>query len=226
MPILCRLSLFFLFLPAFIYAQDKNNGELDSLAEKLVSKIRAGSKEKVFFQTDKRIYSTGERVLFKTFVTDSLSSRITNQSKILFVDLIDERGAIKARVILNAGRFQTDGAVVLSDSLNQGYYWLRAYTHKMMNEGRFDISLQPFFVINEKNKSVATIKNDSPSAITSATKPFIEIYPEGGSLISGTNSTVAIKVADQIGNPLVVNGLIKDGRDTIVARFSTILILR
>ena len=221
MPILCRLSLFFLFLPAFIYAQDKNNGELDSLAEKLVGKIRAGLKEKVFFQTDKRIYSTGERVLFKTFVTDSLSSKITNQSKILFVDLIDERDAIKARVILNAGRFQTDGAMVLSDSLDQGYYWLRAYTHKMMNEGRFDISLQPFFVINEKNKSVATIKNDGPSAITSATKPIIEIYPEGGSLISGTNSTVAIKVADQNGNPLVVNGLVKDGRDTIVARFST-----
>ncbi len=221
MRILCRLLLIFLLPPAFIYAQDKNRDQLDSLAEKLVNKLRANLKEEVLFQTDKRIYSTGERVLFKTFITDSLSNRITNESKILFVDLIDERDAVKAHVILNAGRYQTDGAIVLNDSVHQGYYWLRAYTQKMMNEGRLDISLQPFFVINEKDKSEATVKNESSTAITSTTKPFIEIYPEGGSLISGANSTVVVKVANQIGNPLLINGIVKDGRDTIVAKFAT-----
>ena len=51
--------------------------------------------------------------------------------------------------------------------------------------------------------------------------PAITFYPEGGSIITGINSTVALKVSFANGDPVSIDGYIKDNRDTITAHFTT-----
>src|SRR5439155_21865752 len=108
----------------------------------------------------------------------------------------------------------------LSDTSLHGYCWLRAYTKKMITENPDDFAVLPLYVVNNKMKNDLSNSFNSSSAITEI-KPSLDIYPEGGWLISGTSSVVAFKAHDQNGNPLLVSGVVKDNRDTIVARFST-----
>jgi len=46
--------------------------------------------------------------------------------------------------------------------------------------------------------------------IDSATTPLVQIFPEGGNIISAINSRVAVKITDGHGNPLIVRGILKD----------------
>jgi hypothetical protein len=49
----------------------------------------------------------------------------------------------------------------------------------------------------------------------------VQIFPEGGNIISGINTTVGVKVTDQHGAPMVVSGIVKDNADSVYARFNT-----
>ncbi|MFZ9221304.1 MAG: TonB-dependent receptor plug domain-containing protein, partial [Sediminibacterium sp.] len=54
------------------------------------------------------------------------------------------------------------------------------------------------------------------------TSPQIEVFPEGGQLIAGTNAVIGIKATDKNHQPIAVEGYIMDGKDsTIETWFST-----
>jgi len=222
MKLLKNFLFVFILIPGFCVAQDKGLLDIDSIAGRLIKNLRSDFREKILLQTNKQVYGAGETIWFKAFLIDSLNNRLTDKSKILFVDLVDDKDSLIAQVLLQADKLQTNGAIALSDSSYEGYYWLRAYTRKMINKNINTISVQPVYVVNPKKKNGSAFSEvDNNAEAAKDIQPVLDIYPEGGSLISGTNSTVAIKAYDQKGNPVIVSGLIKDKRDTIIARFST-----
>src|SRR5215471_17599570 len=156
-----EISLFLILLtPLFTIAQDNGRSDIDSIAGRLIRNLRSNPKEKILLQTDRQVYGAGETVWFKAYLVDSLNSRLTSKSKILFVDLVDDKDSLLTQLLLHADRLKTDGAIVLNDSLSEGYYWLRAYTRKMIDENVGNIVLQPVYVVNPKNKNGSTSSYD------------------------------------------------------------------
>ena len=90
-------------------------------------------RERVYLQTDKQFYLSGELVWMKFIATD-LDQRLSDVSKVGYVELLDSASAVvQARLVLEKG--VGDGCLQLPSTLPTGNYRLVAYTRYMRNEG-------------------------------------------------------------------------------------------
>lgn len=213
------LFLLFCSITFLLHAQDAEQNFLDSVSGKLVTEIRIQGRPKALLETDKSIFKAGESIWFRSFLVNSISHKITRQSKYLFVDLVDEKDSIVSFVLLDAARQQLNSKIVLPKTISPGYYWLRAYTKQMADGDSNNAVIKPIYVIGA-NGRVAS-KNFATPNVTPIGDPVIQFYPEGGSIITGANSTVAVVIVDAQGNPIATDGVVKDSRDTVVARFTS-----
>src|SRR6185437_15383893 len=86
--------------------------------------------------TDKPYYSVGEDIWFKAYVVDAKQNFLSNQSKILYVDLLDDRDSLRQTLLLPVQNGLASGNLHLSDSVvSGGNYHLVAYTKWMQNFG-------------------------------------------------------------------------------------------
>ena len=205
------------------HSQTELTSPLDSLAGKFARSIRLNPHEKILIQTDKSFYLAGETLWFRGFSLNALSHRFTVQSKIMYVDLVDEQDHPISQFVLNIPRQQLEGNFTIPASLQEGYYWLRAYTRKILKEDSLDIAVIPIYVLNPRkpDSTLIGIKRPKRSLATAALTPKITFYPEGGSLISGTTTSVAFRAEDQQGNPLEISGYVTDSWDSVVTHFKT-----
>ena len=123
--------LFLLTVVSFIASDDPLKNMLDKL-EKFRSDY---PQEKVHLHLDKPYYAIGDNIWFKAYVVNSARNQLSALSKILYVELINEKDSVKqsARIHLRAG--QAWGDFHLADSLREGNYRIRAYTTWMRNFG-------------------------------------------------------------------------------------------
>jgi hypothetical protein len=49
----------------------------------------------------------------------------------------------------------------------------------------------------------------------------MQLFPEGGFLMTGANSTVAFHIVDGKNDPVAISGYIKDNRDSIFTSFTS-----
>lgn len=90
-------------------------------------------RERVYLQTDKQFYLSGELVWMKFIATD-LDQRLSDVSKVGYVELLDSASAVvQARLVLEKG--VGNGCLQLPSTLPTGNYRLVAYTRYMRNEG-------------------------------------------------------------------------------------------
>ena len=193
----------------------KNIENTDSLAGRFISDLRAGTTEKLFVQTNKNIFVAGEELWFKAWIVNSLSHKYFSHSKTLFVDLVNEKDSAVAQLLLNIPSQKTEGLIRLSDSLPEGYYWLRLYTATIQKYDTNAVLVSPIYVTNKKFPStlVATPIEQKVKLISTKT-PRLVFYPEGGEIIAGTNTTIAIKAVDEYENPVKLEGYINDNIDS------------
>ncbi|WP_443945081.1 TonB-dependent receptor plug domain-containing protein [Pedobacter sp. AW1-32] len=91
--------------------------------------------EKVYLHLDKPYYAVGDDIWFKAYTLNTKTSSPSTISKILYVELINERDSIKKQLKLPLMAGITWGDFKLTDSLSEGNYRLRAYTNYMRNFG-------------------------------------------------------------------------------------------
>ena len=218
---LTKLLLFFLMVPFITHAQTKVQPNIDSLANNFLKYLGSFDKEKILLQTDRQIYATGETIYFKAYLIDSITNQLRTTPKKLYVDLVNNNDKVLGQLILNASNLKTSGQFILNDSLKSGYYWIRAYNEKMIAENLGDITVEPVYIVNMQKKDFESEFRAEKENTDSATTPVAQVFPEGGNIISGISSTVALKVTDESGNPLVVQGIVKDNADSMYAKFST-----
>lgn len=199
------------------FAQSENSG-IDSLAGNLVKCIRSGDKDKILLNTDRNIYAAGETVYFKAYPTDALRNHLRTSPKKLYVDLVDKDDNVLSQLLLNAAAMKTNGDFKLNDSLKEGFYWLRAYTKQMIDDNIEGIGITPVYVVNAARRQSANM--NTTHSINTTNTPMVQLFPEGGSLMSGITTTVGVKLTDENGSPLATSGFVKDSRDT-VATFVT-----
>jgi len=108
---------------------------LAGLISKLQQVLDNYPQEKVHLHTDKPYYVVGDSLWFKGYIVNAEKNELSGLSKILYVDLINERDSVKKSLRIPVILGLAWGDMVLSDSLAEGNYRLRAYTNWMRNFG-------------------------------------------------------------------------------------------
>ena len=92
--------------------------------------------EKIYVQTDKSVYLSGERVWLRAHLIDATSNRPAFYSRYVYLELFNPFDELIKRVKIrpdSIGVFA--GYIDLEDDLAEGSYTLRAYTRYMRNQG-------------------------------------------------------------------------------------------
>jgi len=135
-----KRSLFKLLLALIIvvslFGFARNDGTFETLLANLDKLRNDYPQEKIHLQTDKPYYSVGEDVWFKAYVVNAERNLLSNQSKILYVDLLDDRDSVRQTLLLPVENGLASGNLHLNDSLlTAGNYHIYAYTKWMQNFG-------------------------------------------------------------------------------------------
>lgn len=121
------LVLFF----GFYQVQAQN---VESLLESMEEYHAQRPQEKLYLHLDKYAYTAGETIWFKAYTTIGIENLFSNWSNIGYVELIDPAkkvvNSIKIALVNGIGI----GDIPLIDTLTEGSYRLRAYTHWMRND--------------------------------------------------------------------------------------------
>lgn len=147
--------------------------------------------ENVFLHQDRDIYVAGERVFFKMQVIAAESPQSTS-SRIAYLVL---RNAQSSNVMQLSVQLSDQGAwsaFVLPDTLSSGHYELVAFTNLMRNQGEQSFFRKQLFVANRFDSEIQLIESFHQGFESRPTS----FYPEGGRLIEGMPSKVAVLAGD------------------------------
>lgn len=126
------LSVLFAFITlGFVVDDDPIKKILDQL-EKYRNEY---PQEKVHIHLDKPYYAIGDNIYFKAYVVNAEKNELSALSKLLYVDLINDKDSVKQSVLLELKAGLAWGDFSLPDSLREGNYRIRAYTTWMRNYG-------------------------------------------------------------------------------------------
>ena len=139
-------------------------------------------RERVYIQTDKKLYLAGELVWLK-IITTTENGIPLNFSKVGYIELLDLSGA-KAQAKLELRNGQGNGTLVLPANLPTGCYRLVAYTRYMRNE-----SPEVFF------EKVIGIVNPVLPEVPVPEQTDLETFPQSSALTEGQLPSEVISVA-------------------------------
>ncbi|MDB5149335.1 MAG: hypothetical protein JWQ57_3355 [Mucilaginibacter sp.] len=170
--------------------------------------------EKSYLHLDRFSYLPGDTIWFKAYVVAGAAHELSLLSGVLHVELISQKDSVIRRLNLPLDDGLATGDFTLSRSLSTGVYRIRAYTNWMRNDNNYGFFEQQIQVgpqaINFTTAQQAPAKN-----------PDIQFFPEGGELINGLRSKVAIKAINVNGLGENVKGSITDNDGNEVAEFET-----
>ncbi len=218
MPSCFKALLLILLVPCAASAQG-NSKHMDRLAASVIKRLRAGSNESILLQTDKSLYVTGETVWAKAFLLDSINSRFSAKENLLFFDIVNEKDSVLQQLLIPVAALQTDAAFILKDNVASGNYFIRAYTEGMAKAAS-QAAVKAVYILNADDNTRATtsVKNNVSNG---AAIPQVDIFPEGGSVISGTTTVVAFRLHDQNNQPLQGELMVKDLKNNKIVPVTT-----
>ena len=138
--------------------------------------------EKVFIHTNKTSYFVNDNIWFKAYVGDNQNKPSLKTTR-LTINLLNIDGKVlqSKSVFINKGTGK--GQFILNDSLKSGIHYIQAYTNYMRNFGNSNAYIQEINIINKTPISGNSIANNYD----------VQLFPEGGHLLEGTENTIAIK---------------------------------
>ena len=196
-----------------IQAQDSN------LVQDAVKQMRKFftyfPQEKVYIHLDRNVYYTGDDIWFKAYLTDGSLHLPDTLSRILYVDLLDQKGKLISTKKLIVDNGFSQGDFKIDKSLISGHYQVKAYTNWMRN-------FNPGYFFTENIEIFNLNKEVAPQPTLASMETDLQFFPEGGYLVEGLPCRIAFKVTDQYGKGLEVSGTIKDQTGNEVTPFNTI----
>ena len=126
------LSLF--LFSAVTAGQAGKFADRDSLITGIIEQIVLFPQEKIYLQTDKPVYITGETIWFRAHVADAvLHTPLVRQY--VYAELINPLDSVVKRVKIRPASGAFSGNIELDQALPEGDYTLCAYTENMLNPG-------------------------------------------------------------------------------------------
>ena len=137
--------------------------------------------EKIYVHTDSDYYIGGSTIHLSLYLTDKNNRLHSKNSTVVYVDLLNDTLGVELRTQIKLEDGRGAASLDLNPLLLGGHYILRSYTsHIVLNEDKpFRKSL---YISGAK-----VFKSESDDEV------FINFFPEGGKLIAGLTSQVAIK---------------------------------
>lgn len=114
-----------------------NNDPIASILAKLEQYSQENPQEKVHLHMDKPFYSVGDDIWFKAYIVNAEDNRLSNLSKIFYVELLTPNDSITQSLRLPVIAGLCAGNFTLTDPLPEGNYRIRAYTNLMRNNEGF-----------------------------------------------------------------------------------------
>jgi hypothetical protein len=204
-------SLLFILFSVESFAQDPF---INTLTTDLNQHEAKELKEKIYIQTDKSFYISGEICWFKSSIVDASLNKPFTLSKVAYVELLnrDSKPVLQGKILLQKGT--GNGSFFIPLYLPSGSYKIRAYTNWMKNFGP-----EYFF---EKNITVVnTMKRDRDSLVQKSSAFDIQFFPEGGNLVDGETAVIGFKAVNENGKGVNVEGDIVDQDKKTVAHFQS-----
>ncbi len=152
--------------------------------------------EKVYLQTDKPYYYSGEKIWFSAYVDYRSTGVMDTLSKVLYVDLMDStRNAVKTFVAkIDSGR--TKGNIKIPGALKSGNYVLRAYTQWMRNYGVDQFFIKPIPVLTANDRV------DASAGILTVSDSVLKITHDSEIYHLREKVNVSFELKDEEGNPI------------------------
>jgi hypothetical protein len=226
-----RLNLTFSILICLFAGFNKAYGQSDSLVlnrnitalQQYVAKYPA---EKVHLHFDRPYYGLGDTIWFKAYTVIGGDHQLSALSGVLHAELISENDTVLQRLTLRLNSGIGIGDFALPYTYKSGTYRLRAYTNYMLNDSNYfyeqkiiigGLQSVPDAALNTTTKLTAN-NNKTP---TGTALPDVQFFPEGGELVNGIRSKVAVKVIDHNGLAREARGIITDNDGNEITTFST-----
>ena len=230
------------------YASNANE-RLLSYIRNAMSFNRAIPQEKVYLHLDNTGYFENETMWFKAYLVRTDSGKPSDLSKVLYVELLNMSGdVIKTTKWPVDSIGQSNGDMTLDSLLGSGFYEVRAYTKYMTNwganacfsrvipvfrkpsaEGNYTdlVIRQSMYKHRDPNNrrlnDSVYLKAAEDGLYGNNVKKTISLqfYPEGGKLVIGKKSRVAVMAVDDSGFPYQSDGHVMNAADDVVANFKT-----
>ena len=173
---------------------------------------RLPANEKVYLHLAKPGYFPGDTVWYKAYTVIGSNHKLSALSGVLYVELISPDDSLTSRQILHITSGVAWGEIALPGKLKPGSYRLRAYTKWMRNWGPeyfFDQKVEIFGA-----PEAEPINNGQP-------EPDVQFFPEGGDLVNGLRSRVAVKVINANGAGENVTGTVIDNERNEISTFES-----
>jgi hypothetical protein len=209
------MQKYVIFLLLILFGKTSSS---QTITEKIITSLDSFSliqpQEKAYVKTDREFYLSGETIWIKAFTT--LNNNPTVLSKILYVELINGEGVLVDKKMLKLKRGSSKSAFDTRSNFLSGEYTIRAYTLWMLNFPDF---------IFEKRVLIKNPNDKKDESIVSNNKQDLKLdfFPEGGNLINGLKSVVAIKATNQYGNPYSLKGNILNEKNEVISNFETMI---
>ncbi len=171
---------------------------IDETSKRALVVGRYLQQEYAYLQFDNSAYYLGETMWFKAHVTYGINDRVSNMSKVLYVELVAPEG-----YIVESKKYKLDanghcyGEFDLLPSFLSGYYEVRAYTRYMLNWGDEAIFSRVFPVFDKVNANNWDFKNmldRQRNQPKSAQIPTLTFYPESGHIVENIENCIAYEI--------------------------------
>lgn len=212
-PRICLFTLLHTCLSTFSLAQG-DSSFLARVSRSLAGYANANPVEKVYLHLDRSSYYPGDTIWFKAYIFAG-DHRLSDLSGVLYCELINDRDSVVVRHILKIAAGISWGDFSISRKYSPGNYHIRAYTNWMRNAGTEYFFNQRIRLLGPQPNSVL---QKNPAA---AKKSDVQFFPEGGDLVNGLRSRVAVKCVNANGLGEDVSGAIIDNDGAEVASFTT-----
>ncbi|RZK54069.1 MAG: hypothetical protein EOO91_16575, partial [Pedobacter sp.] len=190
---------------------------LQKLLKQLAKITASYPQEKIHLQLDKPYYAVGEDIWLKAYIVTAEKNEPSLLSKVLYIDLIDEKNEVRKNLKIPIENGTADGNISLIDSLQTGNYRIRAYTNYMRNYDH-DFFFEKFIKIGNV---VETLSADAKKTKDKKAELSIQFFPEGGNLLSGIRNKIGIKAVTSDGLGANLSGYVINRNKEKVAEFAT-----
>ncbi len=222
--------LFVLLVPVFLGTVVHGQVAQDRIVEGLEYRLLNFPQEKVYIHHDKPVYVLGEVIWYRCYLVDAIYHQTLTPSLQVNVELYGPEDELIEKQIIRMEDGGRAGEFKLDPELDPGRYFIRAYTAYQKN-------FAPSFMYEKEIRvydAYASIRDpDVPTdslvtmgnAVLASGEEYDEVnlnfFPEGGAMVAGLPTTVAVNAFDAEGNGLSISGTVTDSDRNVVSRFNT-----
>jgi hypothetical protein len=170
--------------------------------------------EKLYLHIDREVYSPGDNIWFKSYLTNGDHHKLISDYRNIYVQLISEHGEIIDSCMMLSLNGVAANDFLLSDSIPEGSYTLRAYTKYLLNFGEESL-FHKKIAVRKVNSNESMDKSDETNKID------ISFLPEGGNLVLNSVNHIAFKAINDIGKGINITGKIFDEAGMELITFET-----